>query len=212
MLTPEIRDNAPPRQDLPYPKGALRALFRSPVVLHRLGLGFLLPTMRLILLTTRGNKSGLPRRTPVEYRMHGTKIYVISGWGIHPHWVKNLLAHPYVTVQAGPRTYSARATVVESPGEALRAIALFRKPAPAVYDAILARMTDSDTVTARELRSLASQVTVVRLDVVGGGENALPAQRVDLVWVWAILAAAIGGLVWLRHARKQATVLARRTE
>lgn len=202
MLTPELRQDAPPRQDLPYPNGLFRFILRQPLLLHRLGLGFLLPPFRIVILTTLGNQSGLPRRTPVEYRMHGSKIYLVSAWGTKPHWVKNIVAHPHVTVQAGPRTYGAQATLVESPSEALRAIFLFRKPAPAIYDALLARMTDADSVRARELHDLAAQVTVIRLDVTDGGTE-LPALKPDLAWIWGVVLMLLGGLVFLGQLKRR---------
>ena len=66
---------------LPYPQGLGRWLLRLPLLLYRLGLGWLANSFRLMVLTTWGRKSGLPRHTAIEYRAHGSKIYVISAWG-----------------------------------------------------------------------------------------------------------------------------------
>lgn len=203
MLTPEPRHAAPPKQVLPYPAGLSRLILRAPLLMHRLGLGGFLSRFRLVVLTTRGRKSGLPRHTPVEYRMHGTKIYLISAWGERPHWVKNLIAHPYATIQAGPRSYGATAKLVNEPSEALRAFFLFRKPAPAVYDALLARLTEAETVEARRLPELASQLTVIRLDIVDGGDG-LNGLKSDLRWVLPVaLVGLIGVMALARYWRSE---------
>ncbi len=203
MLTPEPRPAAPPRQVFPYPRGPLRTLLRAPLVLYRLGLGELLARVRLVVLTTRGRKSGLPRHTIVEYRMHGKKVYLISGWGNQPNWVQNLYAHPHATVQAGPRTYHVVATPVENTSEVLRALFLFRKPAPNIYDALLARMTDANEVNARILPALADQLTVLRLDIVDG-DSGLPGAKADLAWTWgvaAVVMSVVGVLMWFARNR-----------
>lgn len=187
MLTPEPQKLAPPKEVIPYPRGAFKWLLRTPIVLYRLGLGGLLLPLRLVILTTRGRTSGLARHTPVEYRMHGSKIYLISAWGQRPNWVQNLLADPHVTVQAGPRTYGAQASLVENPSEILRAVFLFRKTAPAIYDPVLARLSDATDTSASALKDAAAQLTVIRLDITDGGE-ALPGVPRNLAWVWAIVA------------------------
>ena len=122
-------------QFIPYPTGLLRLALRMPLTLFRLGLGDLLNALRLLVLTTRGRKSGQARHVAVEYRRHGSKIYMISGWGERPDWYQNLLADPLVTIQLGRHTLSALADKVTDPAEALRAVNLFRRDAPSRYDA-----------------------------------------------------------------------------
>jgi deazaflavin-dependent oxidoreductase (nitroreductase family) len=200
VLTPEPRHNAPTQRVLPYPRGVMRWIFRSPLLAYRLGLGELLARARIVVLTTVGHKSGQARHTVVEYRRHGSKIYVIAAWGEQTHWVQNLATNPIATIQSGVRTYTVRAQRVENPSEVLRALFLFRKPAPAVYDALLARITDADTVNTRLLPQLASQLTVVRFDL-DEAQDAPTGVRVDLLWVWVGLLAGIF-LSWQLRKRK----------
>jgi deazaflavin-dependent oxidoreductase (nitroreductase family) len=176
----------PPRMDrLPYPIGLARAMLRLPIWLYRLGLGWVMQQMRLMVLTTWGRKSGLPRHTAIEYRTHGSKIYVVSAWGRRPNWYSNLIEQPVVRMRMGRRTFSARATVVEDPSEALRVLYLFRKRAPVIYDAILAHLSEQDSVDVRTLPDVSDRFTIVRLDpsneVVGP-----PAVDVDLRWLWPL--------------------------
>lgn len=70
----------------------------------------------LLLLTTTGAKSGLPRTTPVMYVRDGGRLLVIAsnaGALAHPDWYHNLVAHPDVTVEVGTDAFAARAVVLE---------------------------------------------------------------------------------------------------
>lgn len=74
---------------------------------------------RVLLLTTTGRTSGLPRRTPVQYEeVDGEKLIVAAAGGAPeaPQWFRNIEADPGVMVQTGGRLWSARAKVAE-PGE-----------------------------------------------------------------------------------------------
>jgi len=69
----------------------------------------------LLLLTTTGAKSGERRTTPTLYLRDGGRLLVFASKGgapTHPAWYHNLLAHPDVTVEVGPETYEATATVL----------------------------------------------------------------------------------------------------
>lgn len=74
----------------------------------------------LVLLTTTGARTGAPRTNPVVYLRDGARILVFAsnaGAPAHPHWYRNLLAHPKVTVEIGDgdhiETYSATAQPLE---------------------------------------------------------------------------------------------------
>lgn len=68
----------------------------------------------LMILTTRGAKSGEPREAIVTYTRDGDR-YVIaaskSGAPTNPQWYHNLLANPEATVEAHREKFTARATV-----------------------------------------------------------------------------------------------------
>ena len=58
----------------------------------------------MLLLTTTGAKSGLPRTTPLIYVKHDGGLVVVGsnfGQAHHPLWTKNLLASPSCTVTIG---------------------------------------------------------------------------------------------------------------
>ena len=66
----------------------------------------------LVLLTTTGRKSGVPRTTPMMFHRDGDRVLVIAsnvGAPRHPSWYLNLVADPRVTVEIGSERYHALA-------------------------------------------------------------------------------------------------------
>ena len=71
---------------------------------------------QVLLLTTTGAKSGLPRTTPVAYSTDGDHLVIVASKGgapTNPDWYFNLLANPVVTVELGTEKFQARATVAD---------------------------------------------------------------------------------------------------
>jgi deazaflavin-dependent oxidoreductase (nitroreductase family) len=86
------------------PAGVTRSLFRMPIWLYRLRLGWLFGS-RLLLLNHVGRVSGKPRQTILEVAEHDGDSYVVaSGWGPDAAWYRNILHTPDVTIQVGTRT------------------------------------------------------------------------------------------------------------
>jgi deazaflavin-dependent oxidoreductase (nitroreductase family) len=70
----------------------------------------------LLLLTTKGRKSGREHTTPVMYSRDGDRLLVYAskaGHPQHPDWYENLVANPDVVVEVGDDRYEARATPLE---------------------------------------------------------------------------------------------------
>ncbi|MDR3545141.1 MAG: nitroreductase family deazaflavin-dependent oxidoreductase [Candidatus Limnocylindrales bacterium] len=70
----------------------------------------------VLLLTTKGAKSGQPRLAPLVYSRDGDGYVIVASKGgapTHPAWYYNLLVHPHVTVEVGSETFEARARVTE---------------------------------------------------------------------------------------------------
>ena len=73
----------------------------------------------ILLLHTRGAKSGQPRTTPLLYTPHDEGFVVVAskaGAAHNPAWYYNLRAHPdAVTVELGGRHIAVRPRVVDEP-------------------------------------------------------------------------------------------------
>ncbi len=69
----------------------------------------------LILLTTKGAKSGQTRIYPLMAVPYGDNYLAVASKGgapKHPQWYNNLLAHPGVTVENGTETFTAHARLL----------------------------------------------------------------------------------------------------
>jgi deazaflavin-dependent oxidoreductase (nitroreductase family) len=66
----------------------------------------------IVVVTTRGNKSGKLRKTPLMRVEHGGEYALVASQGgspTHPVWYYNLRADPEaVTIQDGPEPFDAR--------------------------------------------------------------------------------------------------------
>src|SRR5690349_4917230 len=72
----------------------------------------------LLLLHSKGVKSGLERINPVMYFKEGDRYVVIASAGganRHPDWYYNLLASPEVSVEVGTEQFTATAALTSEP-------------------------------------------------------------------------------------------------
>ena len=70
----------------------------------------------ILLLTTRGARSGATYTTPLVYTRDGERLVIIASKGgapTSPGWYHNLVANPTVTLEVGPERYEATATVAQ---------------------------------------------------------------------------------------------------
>jgi deazaflavin-dependent oxidoreductase (nitroreductase family) len=116
-------------REVQVPRGMARTLYRLPIKLFGLRLGWLLMG-HFLLLTHTGRKSGLPRQTILEVLLHDRvrdMYYVLAAWGEQSDWVKNIEKTPQVTISVGHRHFRALASRL-SPEEAeLKVIAYGRR-------------------------------------------------------------------------------------
>ncbi|MDO8754000.1 MAG: nitroreductase family deazaflavin-dependent oxidoreductase, partial [Anaerolineales bacterium] len=72
----------------------------------------------LLLLHTKGAKSGKERINPVAYTKDGDQLVIIASKGgapTHPDWYHNILANPQLTVEVGTEEFEVNAAVAEEP-------------------------------------------------------------------------------------------------
>ncbi len=182
-----------------YPKkGTLnRFAFKAPLILWRLGLGPLLshPSLggsRMLLLTTWGRKSKLPRHTMLSCVQLGDRVYVCSGWGPKTDWYRNIAANPSVTVQQGAQHFFANARRVQELSEFSEiAENIFRTGGDSHFEDWLVSLDikydPADMMEKRE------RVYYVAFDA--SEKTGPPPMPANLRWVWAAIAVAILG-VW----------------
>ena len=70
---------------------------------------------RVLVLTTVGRSSGLPRSTPLQFEEVEGVYYVASARGIQSDWYRNLVVCPKVDVWVGGKRFSTIAELLTDP-------------------------------------------------------------------------------------------------
>lgn len=131
--SPAIEPMPAPTADAPLPYGPamtrlLRPLQRGFLVLNR---GFMTPLIRhgfgwlvgnpftghLMLLRTRGRRSGRIREAPLGYVIQDGAVYCVAGYGVSTPWFRNLVADPSVEVVLPTRRFVGTAEPVTDPDQ-----------------------------------------------------------------------------------------------
>ena len=70
----------------------------------------------VLILTTKGAKSGEVRENPLVYTRDGDHYVIVGSKGgapTHPAWYHNLVKHPDVTIEVGKEKFKVRARVAQ---------------------------------------------------------------------------------------------------
>ena len=154
----------------------MRWLLRAPVLVYRIGLGGLMPGRPMLgglmpghlMLTAVGRSSGRPRRVVVDM-WHDTATdtyYVVSGFGEHADWYRNLRANSEVGVQVGWRKFRARATTLPEEEAEEQVLGRWREHGRLLrfYGALSLRMMGlKGWSTEEEVRAVVAEMRVVAL-------------------------------------------------
>jgi deazaflavin-dependent oxidoreductase (nitroreductase family) len=127
--------------------------------LYAIGLGPLVGRL-VLLLTTTGRKSGLPRTTALQYEEVDGAIYLGSSKGTHADWFKNLVANPCVTVRVKSRQFSGQAQAVTDPALVADFLELRLRHHPRMVSTMLKAEGLSATPSRAELETYASNLAL----------------------------------------------------
>lgn len=133
-------------------------------VLYKSGLLPLFGFSRTVmLLTTRGRKSGKLRSTPIGYFRIGGAVHLFSAWGKGTSWFKNLVASPdQVWIQIGMRKQPVWAEVIEEPDEILRMLAQFIDESPDLAHDVFGWEPQQDRLDHADFAMVIDRVLIVR--------------------------------------------------
>jgi deazaflavin-dependent oxidoreductase (nitroreductase family) len=125
---------------------------------YRKGLG---PTGVVLLLTTVGRKSGLPRTTPIQYEKIDGAYTVGSARGPQADWYRNVLANPRVEVQVKKLSFKGTAEAVSDPARVADFLAYRLKRRP-IFIGLTMRLEGLPIFFKRaDLERFAAQKTMV---------------------------------------------------
>jgi deazaflavin-dependent oxidoreductase (nitroreductase family) len=199
----------------PAPGSFNRLLFKTPLIWWRMGLGGMLGRSMMVL-TTWGRKSHLPRHTMVSYTELDGRVYIGAGWGEQCDWYQNLQADPHVTLQLSSPPLTGRQGEAALPALARRVLDEdeFRSIARRLIETggdshfrpwLTSLGVDYDCEDMVAKRQRIHQVALDIQPIEPGKPQSQafpPAMPADLKWVWAVMAGAFS-LGWLVGRRKR---------
>ncbi len=183
----------------------LRAAFKRfnvfMLFLWRLGLGRWFDAWpkvggRILVLVHTGRKSGIRRRTPVNYTLLGDDIIIVAGFGAAADWYRNIKQDPNVEVWLPEGWWEARAEDYDDPPNMIRTM---RK---LMYDTGFAAPlmgVDPNKLSDVELEKLVADYKLVRLRRTAACTG--PGGPGDLAWFWPTATFVLAGMLWLRRKR-----------
>jgi deazaflavin-dependent oxidoreductase (nitroreductase family) len=171
---------------------------RFMLLMWRLGMGPLLnmgPALagRYMVITHMGRKSGVKRRTPVNYALVDDDVYCVAGFGEASDWYRNIVANPQVEVWLPDGWWAGSAEEVTQPAARLP---LLRQVLIGSGFAAYAAGVDPGQMTDEALDAATKEYRLVRIRRVAArtGQDG-PG---DLAWVWPLLVMALLPFVFLR--------------
>jgi deazaflavin-dependent oxidoreductase (nitroreductase family) len=118
-----------------------------------------IPLPLVVILETRGRKSGQPRRVPVGRALEGDTLWVVAEHGRKAAYVKNIEADPHVRVRVGRRWRPGTAHVLYDDDWRLRQRQLPNK------------------VNSAVVRLIGTEHLTIRIDLEAAPRSAGPAPR-----------------------------------
>jgi deazaflavin-dependent oxidoreductase (nitroreductase family) len=142
------------------PKITWRFLRWPPRILYSLGLGPLYGRL-VLLLTTTGRRTGLPRTIPLQYEEVCGSIYVSAARGVQADWFRNILANPVVEVRVKSRRFHALAEPITDPCQIADYIELCLKRHPSMIKPMVLLERLPPTPTREQLKAYAGNRAMV---------------------------------------------------
>jgi len=175
---------------------------RFMMLMWRLGLGAWVNAWpevggRIMVITHTGRKTGIRRRTPVNYTIADGEIYCTAGFGSKSDWYRNIIANPEVEVWLPNGWWAGVAEEVTDPDTW---IPLLRQVLIDSGFAARAAGIDPVNMTNQELEAVTADYRLIHIRRTEARTG--PGGPGDLAWVWPLAAMVLLPLVLLRRNRK----------
>lgn len=165
---------------------SFKYLNRFMLLMFRLGMGIwfnLWPEVsgRVMVITHTGRRSGLKRRTPVNYALVDGELYCIAAFGSITDWYRNLKIDPQVEVWLPEGWWSGIAEEVTDQklrGPLIRQVMIGSGFAARLFG------LNPYTLTDEELETITAKYQLVHIKRVAASTG--PGGPGDLAWVWQL--------------------------
>ncbi len=150
----------------------------------------------LMILRTRGRKSGEMRDAPLGYTIAGDRVYCVAGFGRPTHWFQNILVDPHVEVILPGRAFSGLAEEVTDRDERRRVLAPLLRSMGVI--AAMMGMGNPWRDDPGEIERKCEGMPLVRVRATGIAAG--PEDPGGRYWVVPVILSAIG-LAWILRSR-----------
>ena len=178
-----IKNTLPKNLQEIYPdKPIEKFIYKIPIFAWRLGLGPILGKY-ILIFTHIGRKTGVSRRTAVEFHTINGMKYIPCAFGVKSQWYRNLLANPRVTIQSADGTEQMIAVRVKDNEELISVIDTIMERNPTMMKWYL------DTLNIQHDRKdiLVHKQDLIFLRFDPTSDPTPRGLEVDLAWIWPIL-------------------------
>lgn len=166
-------------------RNAFRYFNKFMLLLFRLGLSTYGNGTRwggwIMVLSQRGRKTGLLRRTPLNYALVEGDVYCLAGFGAQADWYRNILANPEVEVWLLEGRWAG---IAEDISDHTQRLDLLRKVLVASGFASYAAGIDPTKMDDESLDTLTQSYRLVRIRRKEARTG--PDGPGDLAWVWPL--------------------------
>lgn len=165
---------------------AFKQLNKFMLLIWRLGLGSMLnmwPSVggRIMVLTHTGRKSGLKRKTPVNYAEIDGDIYCTAGFGKLADWYRNIKANPNIEIWLPDGWWTATAEEVT---DAEKRLPIMREVLIASGFAAQAMNIDAHSISDEALDHATEKYRLLRIKREAARTGADGPG--DLAWIWPL--------------------------
>ncbi len=151
---------------------------------------------RIMVLIHTGRKTGIRRRTPVNFTMLGEDIIIVAGFGAAADWYRNIKRNPRVEVWLPTGWWEGQARDYDDPQNRL---SIMRQ---LMYDTGFAAPlmgVDSNKLSDAELEKVVADYRLVRIHRTAACTG--PGGPADLAWFWPLATFVLACMLWLRRRK-----------
>jgi deazaflavin-dependent oxidoreductase (nitroreductase family) len=183
---------------------AFKILNRFMLFLWRLGLGFWFRWPQafgcIMVITHRGRKTGLLRRTPVNFAKSGDDLYCTAAYGTQADWYRNIHQNPHVEVWLPNGWWKGIAedvTEVENGTEILRSVLIASGFAARFFGLNPHELSDD------QVEKLLIKYRLIRIRRTEPRTG--PGGPADLAWIWPVMTLILLPMLLIRRRSKDTT-------
>ena len=118
----------------------------------------------IILIYTKGRKTGLERVTPIEHQIINGDFYIFVGRGEKAHWLRNMLANPEdVKIKKGFKKYPVKFELIKDMNTVIEVYKWFVSNVPILPRFVFGWRKRKDKLNNTDFSYIAENLSLVKI-------------------------------------------------